>query len=42
MENSHKELARDMFEEITEYLDGELAVVCVFIDDVVLYFIACG
>ena len=25
MEESHKELARDMFEKITEYLNGELA-----------------
>ena len=25
MEDSHKELARDMFEKITEYLNGELA-----------------
>ena len=35
MEDSHKELARDMFKKITEYLNGELAGVCVFIDDVV-------
>ena len=25
MEASHKELARDMFEKITDYLNGELA-----------------
>ena len=25
MEESHKELARDMFEKITDYLNGELA-----------------
>lgn len=25
MEDTHKELARDMFEKITEYLNGELA-----------------
>ena len=37
MEDSHKELARDVFEKITENLNGELAgmCVCVFIDDVV-------
>ena len=29
MEDSHKELARDVFEKITEYLNGELAGVCV-------------
>ena len=28
MEDSHKELARDVFEKITEYLNGELAGVC--------------
>jgi hypothetical protein len=31
MEESHKELARDMFEKITEYLNGELAGSCGYI-----------
>ena len=31
MEESHRELARDMFEKITDYLNGELAGSCRFV-----------
>ena len=41
MEDSHKELARDMFEKITEYLNGELAGVCIH-RRCSTYFIGCG